>query len=45
MSTRLERSTLQVAKPIVDLLEEQVLPGTGLKAARFWDNLPLWFTS
>ena len=38
MSTRLERSTLQVAKPIVDLLEEQILPGTGLDVARFWDN-------
>lgn len=38
MSTRFQRSTLQVAKPILDLLEEQVLPGTGLNPDQFWDD-------
>ena len=38
MSTRLERSTLQVAKPILDLLEKQVLPETGLDPSQFWED-------
>ena len=38
MSERIEQSTLRVAKPIFDLVTEQILPGTGIEANAFWDD-------
>ena len=36
MSQRIEESGLQVAKPIHDLVNQSILPGTGVTAAMFW---------
>ena len=38
MSQRIEESGLQVAKPIHDLVNQSILPGTGVTAAVFWDG-------
>jgi malate synthase len=36
MTTRLTKHHLQVAAPLCDFIETQVLPGTGVSAAKFW---------
>ncbi|MFT7691060.1 MAG: malate synthase, partial [Porticoccaceae bacterium] len=36
MSQRIEESGLKVAKPIHDLVNQSILPGTGVTAAMFW---------
>jgi malate synthase len=39
MTERIQVGGLQVAAQIHQLLEQQILPGTGLKAAQFWRDL------
>ena len=36
MSERTERAGLQIAKPIYDLVNDQICPGTGIDAEQFW---------
>ena len=36
MSQRIEESGLQVAKPIHDLVNQAILPGTGVSESAFW---------
>ncbi|MDA9090686.1 malate synthase G [Porticoccaceae bacterium] len=38
MSERTERAGLQIAKPIYDLVNEQICPGTGINADQFWSK-------
>lgn len=38
MSVRIERAGLQVAKELVDFVEDQALPGTGVDAGVFWQG-------
>ncbi len=38
MSERIDQSTLQVAKPIFDLVSDQILPGTDIDPNQFWDD-------
>ena len=38
MTTRVERAGLQVASVLADLLEQDVLPGTGVEAGHFWEQ-------
>ena len=35
----IQKGNLQVADALVSFIEQEVLPGTGLEAARFWDGL------
>jgi len=39
MTERVTRSGLQVAKPLADLLENAIAPGTGVDPADFWQGL------
>ncbi|MHA7816690.1 MAG: malate synthase G [Pseudohaliea sp.] len=39
MTERVTRSGLQVAKPLADLLENAIAPGTGVEPAAFWQAL------
>jgi malate synthase len=39
MSERIQEGTLQVARPLHQLLEQDILPGTGIEPARFWQQL------
>src|SRR6266850_6559423 len=39
MTTRVNKEGLQVAKELHDLIEERVLPGTGIGSAHFWKSL------
>ena len=39
MSSRVERSTLQIAPELVDFVEKEALPGTGVAADAFWTGL------
>ncbi|MEM8490919.1 MAG: malate synthase G [Pseudomonadota bacterium] len=39
MTNRVERSGLQVAQPIAELLEQQIIPGTEVEASEFWSGL------
>ena len=39
MTMRVERAGLQVAQVLADLLEQDVLPGTGVGAEHFWEQL------
>ncbi|MEP9401413.1 malate synthase G [Sphingomonas sp. VNH70] len=36
--TYVDRAGLQVAEPLADFIERQVLPGTGIEAAPFWSG-------
>jgi malate synthase len=36
MSERVDQSNLRIAKPIYDLVTEQIIPGTGIEPAQFW---------
>ena len=38
MSERVEQSNLRVAKPIYNLVNDQILPGTGIEPKQFWDD-------
>ena len=38
MSERVEQSNLRVAKPIYDLVNEQIIPGTDIDPEQFWDG-------
>ena len=38
MSERVEKSNLQVAKPIYNLVTEQIIPGTDMDPEQFWDG-------
>jgi len=39
MTDRVSVSGLQVAKPLFDLVERDVLPGLGLESEQFWAGL------
>ncbi len=39
MTSRVERSGLQVASVLADLVENQILPGTGVSVEGFWSGL------
>ncbi len=39
MTSRVKRGSLQVAKIIVDLLEKDIVPGTGINTSEFWQGL------
>ncbi|CUH80034.1 malate synthase G [Tropicibacter naphthalenivorans] len=39
MGNRMDRSGMQVDALLVDFVEQQALPGTGIEAAVFWDRL------
>jgi len=34
-----ERANLRVAQPLLDFVEREALPGTGVEAATFWQGL------
>jgi malate synthase len=36
MSERVDQSNLRIAKPIYDLVTEQIIPGTGIEPTQFW---------
>ena len=38
MSERVEQSNLQVAKPIYNLVTEQIIPGTDIDPDQFWNG-------
>ena len=38
MSERVKKSNLQVAKPIYNLVTEQIIPGTDIDSEQFWDG-------
>ena len=39
MTERVEKSGLAVSPELVDFIEKEALPGTGIDAAAFWDGL------
>jgi len=39
MSTRIEKGGLQIAPELFDLIENRVLPGTGVDSGTFWNGL------
>jgi len=39
MTERIEKSGLQVARPLVEMIEGEALPGTGVSADQFWKGL------
>nr|VFK58651.1 MAG: malate synthase [Candidatus Kentron sp. TUN] len=39
MTERITRHTLQIAKPLFDLVEEEIIPGTGIESDAFWQSL------
>jgi len=39
MSTRIEKGGLRIAPELFDLIENRVLPGTGVDSGTFWDGL------
>ncbi|MFK7913533.1 MAG: malate synthase G, partial [Pseudomonadales bacterium] len=43
MSNRVEKAGLQVAAELADLVEQQVLPGTGVAVEAFWNGLAALF--
>ncbi|MDG2500861.1 MAG: malate synthase G [Porticoccaceae bacterium] len=38
MSEHIERAGLRIAKPIYDLVNDQICPGTGVDVESFWEN-------
>jgi malate synthase len=39
MSERTQKGSLQVARELLELVEQEVLPGTGIKSEQFWNGL------
>ena len=39
MSSRQSVEGLQIASELVDFIEQEALPGTGIEAANFWKGL------